>query len=188
MFAAMTTVDNRDASLARLFLEYRTVLLHDLLSLTKGDWQWAEDIVQETLLRAWQHADRLDPGKGSVRGWLLRVARNVLIDGARTNRARPTAGDWLGEPTLDVASWRHESCFRSGGDPADRVATALVLRAAVDRLRPCYRDVLVQLYFHDRTAAQAAAALGIPVGTVKSRAFHGLNALRLLLPPGVLPR
>jgi RNA polymerase sigma-70 factor (ECF subfamily) len=183
MCAAEIALDSHEASLARLYSEHHAVLLHDLVGRTRGDWQWAEDIVQETLLRAWQHADRLDLTNGSVRGWLLRVARNVLIDGVRINRVRPAAEDWAGEPGAAVESWRHESCFRTGGDPADGVTTAVVLRAAVERLRPCYRDVLVQLYFHDRTAAQAAAVLGIPVGTVKSRAFHGLNALRLLLPP-----
>ncbi|GAB7052451.1 sigma-70 family RNA polymerase sigma factor [Catenuloplanes indicus] len=170
--------------ISRIYLEYRTVLMHDVLSMTKGDWQWAEDVVQETLIRAWQHADTLDPAKGSVRAWLGRVARNVLIDSVRTNRARPSGDSWpvpSGEQR-DRETWRHESRFRTSGDPADRVATAMLLSTAVGRLRPEYRDVLIQLYYLDRTAAQAADALGIPVGTVKSRAFHGLNALRRLVP------
>lgn len=177
-----------EAALRRLDLEHRAVLLHNVLSWTKGDWQWAEDVVQETLLRAWQHADRLDPARGSVRGWLLTVARNLFIDSTRVSRAVPSHDGEPLEPDADrrgVASWRHESCYHSTGDPADRVATAMVLRAAVDRLRPEYRDVLVQLYFHDRTAMQAAAVLGIPVGTVKSRAFHGLNALRRRMSPAM---
>src|SRR5882724_2910718 len=79
----------RDEALVRsLYEEHGRSLLAYATRLT-GDHAAAEDVVQETLVRAWRHADDLENGKGSVRGWLLTVARNIVVDRARARASRP---------------------------------------------------------------------------------------------------
>ncbi|HEY8113069.1 MAG TPA: sigma-70 family RNA polymerase sigma factor, partial [Actinomycetes bacterium] len=78
-----------DELLRTLYAEHAGPLLGYVLKLTDGDRQRAEDVVQETLLRAWRHPESLDPSRGSLRPWLWTVARNIVVDAARARRARP---------------------------------------------------------------------------------------------------
>jgi RNA polymerase sigma-70 factor (ECF subfamily) len=130
----------------------------------------AEDVLQETLLRAWRHADDLrNDSKGSVRGWLLTVARNIVTDRARAKAARPQE---VGEP-VDVPAVER--------DHAERVVNSMAVLGAMDTLSQEHREVLVEMYYRGRTVAEAAAALRIPPGTVKSRSYHALRALRVVM-------
>jgi RNA polymerase sigma-70 factor, ECF subfamily len=157
--------DHADQALIRLLFErYGGALLAYATGLT-GSRPAAEEIVQETMLRAWRHAGELSPGAGTRR-WLMTVARNLAIDRARARAARPaevTGTDHVG-PVL--------------ADHADPVAAAVDMRDALQSLSAKHREVLIELYYHDRTVGEAAEALGIPVGTVKSRAYHALRCLR----------
>jgi RNA polymerase sigma-70 factor, ECF subfamily len=130
----------------------------------------AEDVVQETWLRAWRHVDRLEH-MSSVRAWLKRVAHNVAVDQHRCRRARPTEVE-LSAPAL-------ESLAVVPG-PSDEVENRMVVDAVLDHLPTGYRHALVEVYFADRTATSAATHLGIPVGTVKSRVHKALRTLRAL--------
>ena len=127
----------------------------------------AEDVLQETLVRAWHNIDNLDPTREfAMRGWLLRVARNVAVDKFRARMARPA----------EVA----ESAAKAVGipDPADALLRALHVRAALATLSEAHRAVLRECYFNGCTVTEAAQILGIPVGTVKSRLFSALRNLR----------
>ncbi len=139
-------------------LAYATRLLSDRAA--------AEDVVQEALVRAWRSPDSLVNGRGSVRGWLLTVVRNLVIDRARAKEARP----------------REVAESASGGpveaDHADQVVDSMVVLAALDGLSAEHREVLEQMYLHGCSVAEAAERLGIPPGTVKSRSYYGLRALR----------
>src|SRR5258708_24601886 len=126
----------------------------------------AEDVVQETMLRAWRHCARFSPEKGSVRGWLIRVAHNIAVDKIRMRQSRPA----------EVA--QYGSSLALVKDHADGVLTALQLRAALARLSPAPRVVVEQVYLNGRTAREAADLLGIPEGTVFSRAYYALRQLR----------
>ncbi|MFB7589989.1 sigma-70 family RNA polymerase sigma factor [Streptomyces sp. NPDC056169] len=131
-----------------------------------GDRATAEDVVQETLIRAWRHADALVNGKGSVRGWLLTVARNIITDRYRAKAARPAeVAESPATPPVEE-------------DHADSVVDAMTVLGALDRLTPEHRDVLTELYYRERSVAEAADTLGIPAGTVKSRSHYALKALR----------
>src|SRR2546421_12816510 len=78
-----------DAELLRaMFAEHGDALYAHALRLTNGDRQRAEDLVQETLLRAWRHPEALDPNRGSVRAWLFTTARNLAIDSWRRRAGR----------------------------------------------------------------------------------------------------
>jgi RNA polymerase sigma-70 factor (ECF subfamily) len=144
-----------------LYAEHGRSLLAYATRLT-GDRAAAEDVVQETLVRAWKHADDLTTGKGSVRGWLLTVARNIVTDRARARAVRPA----------EVAD---------AGDHSESVVNTMVVMDALDKVSPEHREVLVQLYYRGRSVAEAAKELGVPPGTVKSRSYYALRALRAVL-------
>ncbi|MFI5860181.1 sigma-70 family RNA polymerase sigma factor [Streptomyces sp. NPDC051546] len=154
-------------ALAELQREHGRALFGFLLGLTAGDAQRAEDLVQETLLRLWQHPEVLASSYESLRPWLFTVARRLAIDARRARLARPLEVDPEG---LDQAP--------APGDAVAGSVTAIDVRRAVGSLGPEHRDVLVQVYFQDRSVAEAAAELGIPAGTVKSRTYYALRALR----------
>ena len=131
-----------------------------------GNVDRADDLVQETLLRAWRHPDSLLNGKGSIRGWLFTVARNIITDLARARAARPT----------EVAETPYSQPIEQ--DHANAVVDSMVVVDAMQRLSDEHREVLVETYFHGRSVTEAAKALGIPPGTVKSRSYYALRALR----------
>lgn len=151
-----------------LYAEHAGPLLGYVLRLTGGDRQRAEDLVQETLLRAWRHPEALS-GR-PVRPWLFTVARNLVVDDHRARRARPPE---IGEGALAAVA--------SDKPDLDRVLESWAVAEAVASLRIEHRSVLLETYYRGRSVAEAAAALGIPPGTVKSRTYYALRALRLAL-------
>ncbi|MPZ25789.1 MAG: sigma-70 family RNA polymerase sigma factor [Micromonosporaceae bacterium] len=138
--------------------------------LCQGDRQRAEDLVQETLLRAWRHPASMDPAQGSVRAWLFTTARNLAIDAwrRRSVRVAEVVTDQLPEPLPEV-------------NEADRAVEAWTIAEALDRLSPAHREVLMECFYRGRSVAEAAARLGVPPGTVKSRTHYALRALRVVL-------
>lgn len=127
----------------------------------------AEDVVQETMLRAWQHCEQFSADKGSVRGWLMKVAHNIAMDKVRMRRSRPTEVAENAAP--DTAATE---------DHSEAVLTALQVRHALAGLSRAHRDVLEQIYLNGYTARETAVRLGIPEGTVFSRAYYALRILR----------
>jgi RNA polymerase sigma-70 factor (ECF subfamily) len=157
-----------DEELVRaLYAEHAAALLRFTLRMTDGDRQRAEDIVQETLLRAWLHPEAI--AERPARPWLFAVARNLAVDAHRARKARPQE---VGEGALNLVPVP---------DEADRVLESWAVADALAALRPDHRQVLLETYYRGRSVAEAAAVLGIPAGTVKSRAFYALRALRLAL-------
>jgi RNA polymerase sigma-70 factor, ECF subfamily len=163
-------VGSDDEELVRtLYAEHGDALFAHALRLVGGDRGRAEDIVQETLVRAWRHPDLLDPDRGSVRAWLFTTARNLSIDAwrRRSSRAPEVITDTLPET--------------SAVDEADRAVEAWLIEEALQRLTPAHRQVLVECFYRGRSVADAAARLGVPPGTIKSRTYYALRALRLVL-------
>jgi RNA polymerase sigma-70 factor (ECF subfamily) len=154
-----------EALIRLLFAEHGRALLAYVTRLTE-DRGLAEDIVQETILRAWRNPDVMVNGKGSVRGWLLTVARNIVIDQARARAARPT----------EVPEVPYQPPVAH--DHAEHVVNSMFVMEALEHLPAEHRDVLVQIYLYGRTIKEAADVLGLPIGTVKSRTFYALRTLR----------
>ncbi|MEW2624594.1 sigma-70 family RNA polymerase sigma factor [Streptomyces sp. NPDC048106] len=168
------TLSTTDEELLRtLYAEHAGPLFHYALRLTSGDWQWAEDVVQETLLRAWQHPAAFDPARGSARAWLCTVARHLVIDAHRARRARPAEA---GGEALERAAEQ-----TPGEDEIEQALQSWAVAEAVRTLSPDHRAVLLETYYRGRSMAETARVLGIPVGTVKSRTYYALHALRLAL-------
>jgi RNA polymerase sigma-70 factor, ECF subfamily len=131
-----------------------------------GDTGLAEEAVQETFVRAWRAGDRFDPEIGSLRTWLFAILRNVVIDMGRARAVRPRVAESGIEPSVEpleqaLVSWQVEEALRRLGDD--------------------HRRVIVETFYLGRPYAEVAAELGIPEGTVKSRVYYGLRALRVVL-------
>lgn len=164
-------VSDEEAVLLRsLHEEHGDALQAYALRLCQGDRQRAEDLVQETLLRAWRHPASMDPANGSVRAWLFTTARNLSIDAwrRRSVRVAEVVTDQLPEQPPEV-------------DEADRAVEAWTVADALNRLSPAHREVLRECFYQGRSVAEAAARLGVPPGTVKSRTHYALRALRVVL-------
>ncbi|HEX3778372.1 MAG TPA: sigma-70 family RNA polymerase sigma factor [Pseudonocardiaceae bacterium] len=158
-----------EARLETLVEEHRIAVFNYARRLTCGDADWAEDVVQETFLRAWRHRKHLTPEHGSIRGWLMRVAHNLVMDGYRSARMRH--GELPLDEAFDIAM----------PESTDQILTAHVVGQALYQLPAPQRQALEATYLSDRTTAQAARALNVPVGTVKSRVFYGLRMLRSII-------
>jgi RNA polymerase sigma-70 factor, ECF subfamily len=152
----------------RAMMAYATRLL--------GDQDAATDVVQEALVRLWRNLDVLTNGKGSVRGWLLTVVRNLVIDRAKARAARPPEVPEL--PDKPPVQPDHADAVI---DRIDAAGTSRVVREALGKLSPKHREVLEQIYFHQLKYDEIALVLGVPPGTVKSRAFYASKEMRELL-------
>lgn len=150
-----------------LYEEHVPALLAYVQRMMHGDRQLAEDIVQETLLRAWKHAGDL-PARAR-RPWLFTTARNLVIDSYRARNARP------------IEAPAHRMDASVGDDGLDSALDAVLLTDALRALSAEHRAVLFDCYYRGRTAVQIAAARGLPPGTVRSRIHYALRALRLAL-------
>ncbi|MBC8091056.1 MAG: sigma-70 family RNA polymerase sigma factor [Pseudonocardia sp.] len=137
-----------------------------------GDSGAAEDVVQEVFLRAWRSASTFDDGRGSLRVWLFAIARNLVVDHARARAVRPV------QP---VDADRLVALAGGDGGFAEATMTAWTVEEALRRLSEDHRVALVETYLRGRPYADVSADLGVPVGTVRSRVFYGLKALRLVL-------
>ncbi|GAA4628126.1 sigma-70 family RNA polymerase sigma factor [Actinoallomurus vinaceus] len=175
---ALRPVTDADDELiiAGLYREYHAPLLAFVIRQTAGDRQWAEDIVQETMIRAWRSLDQLDSDSGSLMPWLATVARRIVIDERRRRGARPQEA---GEGPLENLQTP---------DGMEDLLRGVVVSEALKALSPAHREVLTETVLRDRTVNEAAEVLGIPVGTVKSRVYYALRALRVVLEErGVTP-
>jgi RNA polymerase sigma-70 factor (ECF subfamily) len=127
----------------------------------------AEEVVQETFIRAWRARDRFDPDLGSLRTWLFAIERRIVIDHARSRALRQT------NPLPDEMA--------QVGDDIERALVGWQVEEALGRLRAEHRQVLVETYYRGRSGREVATELGIPEGTVRSRLFYALQSLRLTL-------
>lgn len=167
--AEAVAADDDEAIIAELYREYHRPLLAFVMRHTAGDRQWAEDVVQETMIRAWKSVDQFDSETASLMPWLATVARRIVIDDRRRRGARPQEA---GEGPLENMQIP---------DGMEDLLRTVVVSEALKALSPAHREVLTETILRDRTVNEAAAVLGIPVGTVKSRVYYALRALRVAL-------
>jgi RNA polymerase sigma-70 factor (ECF subfamily) len=159
---------NADELLRALHDEHGAALWHFVLGLTSGDRPRAEDIVQETMLRAWRNPAALDGHHGSPRAWLFTVARRIVIDEWRSPRRRVEV------VTAEVPE-------TSSPDGTDRILQSWLVADALQELSEDHRRVIVECYYRGRSIAEAAQVLGIAEGTVKSRCHYAVRSLAIAL-------
>lgn len=158
----------RDEAVARaLYQDHAASLLAFVTRLLHDDRPLAEDVVQETLLRAWRNADRIPPQ--AIRQWLFTTARHLVIDVFRARRARPVEApvNLLGNAAVT--------------DSVDTALDAILVTDALGALSDAHRSVIVDCFYRGRTAAEVAKERGLPPGTVRSRLHYALRALGLAL-------
>ena len=113
--------------------------------------------------------------------WLFAIARHAMLDHARAARARPWQRELVDPPGAEQAAGAVE-------DPTERLVRSWVVEEALRRLSEEHRTAIVQTHLRERPYAEVAAELGVPVGTVRSRVFYGLKALRVVMDEmGVTP-
>lgn len=162
---------DEQALMRALHDEHAAALWAFAMRLTGGDRQAAEDVVQETLLRAWKH-----PGSpafsaaqvGSARGWLYTVARRIVIDEWRARAARPEK--LVAEIPESQAT-----------DHTDALVQSRLVIDALLQLSAEHRAVLVEMFYRRSSVRETAQRLNIAEGTVKSRTHYALRALRLIM-------
>lgn len=165
--ATVAAGPDREALLAELVRLNRDWLLGYCLRLTGGDRGRAEDVVQETFLRAWRRVDQMTADHGSVHGWLRKVAHNCAVDDHRARQCRPAEVELAEDvdlPSLVVIE--------------ETVVARMQVAELLESLPRAQREAVELTVMQDRTAAEAARLLGLPVGTIKSRVFYGLRTLR----------
>ncbi|MEH3141695.1 MAG: sigma-70 family RNA polymerase sigma factor [Mycobacterium kyogaense] len=162
-------MDDPEAAMMRvLYDEHGDALWRYALRLT-GDRARAEDVVQETLLKAWRHPSVTADAERSARAWLFTVARNMIIDERRSARFRNEAAGPVPDEVADRAS----------SDEVDTALNRILLGTALAQLTEEHRAVVRRAYYQGWTTAQISADLGIAEGTVKSRLHYAMRALRL---------
>lgn len=135
----------------------------------------AEDLVSETLTRAWHGAGRFDVARGSAASWLFGIAHNVARDRWRA-AARHAAEPLDGFVERGIAG-------APAHDEAERLVEALDVGLALMTLTPEHREVLILTYAHRATEAEISRRTGMAPGTVKSRRFYALRQLAQRLRP-----
>lgn len=149
-----------------LYTEHYGVLLA-FISRHVHDRHRAEDLVQETLLRAWRHIHKLDTSRNTSRAYLLAIARNVVINAVHADRR-----------DLAKAGDTETTALASTPDSVDEMVDSWIVADALERLSPGHRSVVQAVYFEDRTVAETARLLSLPEGTVKSRVYYAVRVLR----------
>jgi RNA polymerase sigma-70 factor, ECF subfamily len=169
LLVARLAAGEREEPLAELYRIYGRRIYGLGLRLF-GDRGLAEELVQETFLRLWRASNRFEPGRGTVRAFVFTLARRAGVDLLRRRSSRSAKASAVED--LDAPA---------GDEAFDELVLALDVRDALESLSPKHREVLELHYLADMTQTQIAARLGVPLGTVKTRTFHALRALRELL-------
>lgn len=168
-----------EAALGPLYDRYGK-LIYSLALRVVHDASTAEEVTQEVFVRCWRSASSFEPARGRVHAWLMRIAHNLALNEVRRRQSRPVAADtfdWsvAGAMLVDPSS---------EGDPAltaglrERTRT---IRAALAQLPEPQRQAIELAFFGGLSQAEVAAAVGDPLGTVKSRIRVGMQHLRELL-------
>lgn len=157
-----TATRERETRFTHMHATYNTALRRYLNTINLRD--DVDDRMQDTMVKAWRHIEHLDVDR--TRQWLFKVGRNITIDAARARNSRI------------IALTLNETVDAAAPDNTIQVINRETVRSLLAQLAPMHRDVLICRYLRDYTNAETAQALGIPIGTAKSRIHYALTTLR----------
>lgn len=180
--------DRDEGALAALYRRYADVIYGLALRIVHNP-EAAEEIVQETFMRAWRGAHTFQGNAGGLRSWLFRIARNLALDHLRRQAARPRTVTMTPDPTGDhtpLDTLADETCDVAA-QATDRCLHAQVRRALL-MLPPEQRHALERAYFGGLTHREIAAETGEPLGTIKTRLRLGLQKLAVIARQEALER
>jgi len=156
-----------DDAIAAIYRDYGS-MVHRMALRGTHDAAAADDVVQEVILKVWRAAPKAD----NIAGYLAQTTRNLLVDRYRAASRRPRVvtqiDENIAEPAYDV-------------DEIDRALDALLIDQALSRLSADHVAIVKLLHVQRMSITDAATTLGVPEGTVKSRAFYALRQLRVIL-------
>lgn len=165
---------DREAFVRGLYEQHGADLLRYAARLLGGDWHQGEDVVQEAAARALNHLDFLW-NTDAARPWLFTVVRNLVIDHHRARQIRPAEVPAAERPETPTP------------DQIDRMLTSQVVTNALRELSAQHEEVIRLMHYSRYSVADAAKHLGVPPGTVKSRSYYAIRALKAaLMTRGVL--
>jgi RNA polymerase sigma-70 factor (ECF subfamily) len=147
-----------------------------------GDSAAAEDISQDTFLKAWKSLKKYNKESSKFKTWLLRIARNTAIDYLRKKKHIPLSA-FENETGGNVLAETVATDEELAPQMLERLDDARELHATLEQLSPKHREILLLYYSNDSTFEEIAATLGEPTNTVKSRHRRALAALRALIAP-----
>ncbi len=164
-------------ALQPLYHRYAPLIFH--LAAQTLDTTSAEDIVQDVFMSVWRKADTYDPKRGRFRPWLLQIAHFRILNELRHRSRRPQLDPDAEGDLMDELPDTHAEPVEAAWETYRREA----VRAAVDKLPPPQQQALRLAFFEDLTHDQVAAALDLPLGTVKTRIRSAMRTLRVHLVP-----
>ncbi len=162
--------DRNRAAFAALFGHFAPRLKTYFLRYATVDDTTAEELVQETMLLVWRKAALFDPERAAASTWVFSIARNLRVDAWRLQQRRAAVKDGAGQPVADLAPGSDETVASARREAA--------LHRAIQGLPREQGHLLLLSYFEDRSHAEIASRVGLPLGTVKSRLRAALSRLR----------
>jgi len=157
-------------ALAELYDRFGGLVYRVILRIVR-DQATAEDLVQETFLRAWNRAGGFDAGRGAVGPWLLAVARNRAIDYLRYQRRRS-------ESSIDLNETEHPALFADMRSDPLNFDHARHVKRALEQLNPQQREAIELAYFEGMSQSEVARRMDQPLGTVKTWMRRALQQMR----------
>ena len=164
-------VKNHDRAVIPILYQRFSTILYGLIVRTIGNQEDASEILQDVFLKTWQRGNQFQEDKGSLLGWMMRIAKNAALDHTRSKvvsqRSKTDQVDFL---------------VSTGKDPkTDASTTDVGLRNVLDRMDERHRQMIDLLYYQNYTQSEVEKLLGIPLGTVKTRARAAISELRKIL-------
>ena len=164
-------VKNGDRAVIPLLYQRYSSALYGLIVKTIGNQEDASEILQDVFIKIWQRGNQYQEDKGSLLGWMMRIAKNAALDHTRSRVvSQRSKTDQMDNFVSDVKGPRSEAQIPDVG-----------LRKVLDKMDDRHRQMIDLLYYQNYTQSEVEELLGIPLGTVKTRARAAIGELRKIL-------
>ncbi|NJO00428.1 MAG: sigma-70 family RNA polymerase sigma factor [Bacteroidia bacterium] len=154
---------------AHLYDQYGAALYGVILRVVKAP-EVAQEVLQDSFVKIWKNMDSYDPAKGSLFTWILQIARNTAIDKIRSKEYKESV-------LTNPIALNHSDAQKVIRSPVEYTG----LESIVENLKPTLREIIDLIYFQGYTHVEAAEALALPLGTVKTRVKIAIRELRKLI-------